>query len=250
MPVKVCSATQSSLCHCFTVHPFIVERSESRHHGDAKGLLAGDFVSAENTPGTLSIANAGLFREAIDSNGKLNAVDENVFGEGSGDFDRSVSAKETAFAIADVGPTFQKNAANAVFFNRVKASFEANEVVPRLILRNGNGSNGFGTLASAAHHFFAAGRRMCHATIHFYRNNFRTASEEVTDFVKGFADGVEFRFSGAAYGDEESRHRSVAKRNCTGAESEKKQLESERAEENFRSVRIDGFGNIPGDGDE
>src|SRR4030095_354533 len=97
------------------VRLLVIKRGEGRDDRDAKGLLAVDFVGAQDAPRTLRVADSGLLRELIDRDGEIRPTQQTLFRQHIRQFQRSGTAEIPLLSIAHVGPTFQENAAPAVF---------------------------------------------------------------------------------------------------------------------------------------
>jgi len=138
-----------------------------------------------------------------------------------------------AGAVAYVSPAFKKYTPLTIFFNRVEPAFKSDTKVKRRTVLHCDRRKRFGTLAGAAHEFFAARRRMRNSTVHFEADDFKTAAggEETGNLVKRFADSGKFWFAGATDCDGEARHLYFAGGIVPGAGS-KEQFDSGRPEEN------------------
>src|SRR5690349_3937987 len=66
---------------CSAVHLCIIERGESRNHGDAEGFLPANEVGRENAPGASPVANAPHPGEAVDGHGEFGAIFEDLANE-------------------------------------------------------------------------------------------------------------------------------------------------------------------------
>src|SRR5262249_34663102 len=193
-------------------------------------------VAAQNSPGSLRIANAGLSREAVDGNGEFRSTQKNFFGEQFRNLHCARTSEKTARAVANKGPAFKENAPVTVFPHNVKAAFEADKIAPSFVSLRCDFRDRFGALPSSEHQLFPVRRRVTHAAFHFDANYFKCMSwrQKLSDRSDRFLNRAEFRLAGTSYGNENlvrvRRHRVLA-RDCTlrGKENTRSIL---RAEEN------------------
>ncbi len=88
----------------------IIERRESRNHGNSKRLLPGDEIVREHAPGALRVAYAHGAGKSIDGYGKLHVIFEDFVRQRFRQLDASRAAVMASRAVRDVGPAFQEDA--------------------------------------------------------------------------------------------------------------------------------------------
>src|SRR5262249_24187710 len=103
--------------HGFIVELFVIERRKGRDDGDAERFLARNSYSAQDAPGSLCVADAGLLGKPVNRNGEFGSAAKYFIGEYLRELDRAGAAKVSAPPVAHVCPAFEKYPLMIVLFH-------------------------------------------------------------------------------------------------------------------------------------
>ena len=148
MKIDGCALTR--LRSRLSVNRAIKKRREGVDDGDPESILSRDEIAGEDAPRALRVANAVASGKFVNGFGQLQAVVHHTFYERFGkDNTAGLAEKAPPSSIAYVRPVLEKNKSRIAVSNDVQASFEADEVFPRLILFTRDMYQDFSALARA-----------------------------------------------------------------------------------------------------